>query len=228
MESLKIKSVLATRPRHKPRELKVITRGATAKLDYILTDKWFSFDLLEQLTFTLKQGKRLIWFNLFIYLQQTSDTKVDITKTYYTNVEPIPGAGRHCTATKVINPLPDPAAAGYYEVVRPADGQNDLYYLFDDHFYHVIEDGVEYVSLILTPDETTQFYPTFPGAEVKYEITIRFNTDAHPELANKDSVIIEPQSPLKVLDSLYSELTDEGYTCGDTPDRVIFTDRVVK
>jgi len=227
MDELRIKSILGISPRHKPRKLTVITRGATAKLEYVLTDKWFSFETLEQVTYSFKQRTRLLWYNMFIYLLKTEDTTVDEYKTYYKNVTPIEPGSRQCNAELVLDPVSNPKQANYYEVVDITDGQNDLYYLIDDHFYYTDDGEREYITFVFSSEETETFSPTEPGAEVKFEIALRFNTDSHVELTNKDSVIIDPQPPLIVADSLYSRVNSDGDCCSDDTDMVVSTSRLV-
>jgi glycosyltransferase involved in cell wall biosynthesis len=55
----------------------------------------------------------------------------------------------------------------------------------------------------LDSEDTKQFKPGIP---VEYEIAIKLNTDSKASLSNKDSIIIEPQHPISVVDSLYSKL----------------------
>lgn len=227
MEDLKIKTVLGIVPRKKPHELTKIIRGASAKLDYVLSDKWYTFDTLEQVTYTFKQKRRIIWFNMFIYLKKTEDTTVDIYKTYYENVRQISPDSLQCLGDLVTEPVENPKEANYYEVVEITDGENNLCYLLDSHFYYTVDGENEYISFIFTPEETASFYPTQPGANVGFEIALRFNTDNRVDLTNKDSVVIDPQSPLIVIDSLYSQINADGETCNDDTGMVVSTDRNV-
>ncbi len=70
----------------------------------------------------------------------------------------------------------------------------------DPHFYYFND---EYAAVVLNLDseETKQFKAGLP---VEYEIAVKLNTDSFVTLGNKDSIIIEPQHPLEVKDSLYS------------------------
>ena len=225
MNDLRIKTVLGISPRKKSHELMKVIRGASAKIDYILSDKWFGYENLEQLTFTFKQKKRVLWFNLFRYLRLTTDTTINESKVYYTNVVPKQDS-RECTAELVKVPVENPAEAGYYELTEPDSGENDLYYLFDDHFYHIIQDGCEYISFIMTPAETVQFKPTTKSVPVSFEVAIRFNTDSLEEIAYKDSVIIDQQLPIMIEDSLYSQI-NTGDTVSIDPDMTVSVDRIV-
>ena len=73
----------------------------------------------------------------------------------------------------------------------------------DSHFY--VFETEEYSALIfnLDAEETKQFKP---NVLIEYEIAIKLNTDSFASLSNKDSIIIEPQHPIRVVDSLYSRI----------------------
>ena len=73
----------------------------------------------------------------------------------------------------------------------------------DSHFYHF--NNAEYGAIIFNFDseETKQFKAGLP---IEYEIAIKLNTDSFVNLGGKDSVIIEPQHPIEVRDSLYSKV----------------------
>ena len=130
------------RPVH---EVIYITRGASAEVIYPLYDKVFRFEDIEQITFTFKQGKKVIWFTMF----ETETTEID------------------------------------------------------PHFYHF--DNVDYEAIIFNLDntETKEFKAGIP---VEYEIAVKLNTDSFATLSNKDSIIIEPQHYIEVIDSLYGNI----------------------
>jgi hypothetical protein len=73
----------------------------------------------------------------------------------------------------------------------------------DSHFYHF--DNEDYAAIIfnLDSEETKQFKP---GVNIEYEVAIKLNTDSYASLSNKDSIIIESQHPIAVVDSLYSRV----------------------
>ena len=75
----------------------------------------------------------------------------------------------------------------------------------DTHFYHF--DNEDYGAIIFNLDnnETKQFKAGIP---VEYEIAIKLNTDSFATLGGKDSIIIEPQHPIEVRDSLYSQVEE--------------------
>jgi hypothetical protein len=83
--------------------------------------------------------------------------------------------------------------------------ENDRVTLVDkEHFCYF--DGDEIHSAIifnLDSEETKQFKP---GIIVEYEVAIKLNTDRFACLGGKDSIVIEPQHPLAVVDSLYSHI----------------------
>lgn len=127
-------------------EVIYITRGASAELVYPLYNKVFRFKDIEQITFTFKQGKKIVWFTMF---EVGEDGAIKV----------------------------------------------------DPHFYHF--DNDEYGAIIFNLDnnETKQFKA---GVLIEYEIAIKLNTDSFTTLGGKDSIIIEPQHPIEVRDSLYS------------------------
>lgn len=132
-------------------EMIYITRGASAELVYPLFDKTFSFEDIEQVTFTFKQGKDLYWYTLYTEAEETEEAGLVV----------------------------------------------------DSHFY--VFKTAEYSALVfnLDAEETKQFKP---NVLVEYEIAIKLNTDSFASLSNKDSIIIEPQHPIRVVDSLYSRI----------------------
>ena len=132
-------------------EVIYITRGASAELVYPLYDKVFSFEDIEQLTITFRQGKILSWFTMFEKVAEGSDITLDT------------------------------------------------------HFYHV--DSPDYSAIIFNLDatETKQFKAGIP---VEYEVAIKLNTDSFVALGGKDSIIIEPQHSIQVVDSLFSHIEE--------------------
>lgn len=87
------------------------------------------------------------------------------------------------------------------------------YSMFDDsepgkatkspRFYILEEENHSAIIFNLDGEDTKQFKP---GINLKYEITIKLNTDSLATTGYKDSIIIEPQCPIVVVDSLYSSL----------------------
>jgi len=230
MADINIKTTLGVNPRKKLPELLVITRGATAEIDYDLHDKWFDYDLIEQLTFTFKQKKQISCYSMFKYLILTEDTEVNEAKNYYKNVSYIDADESYeCVGELVSNPADNPHAAGYYEeIIEPEDSQNNLRYIIDGHFRHITTGGRDYIVFMLSSAETSKFSPTSHGAEMRFEIAVRFNTDGLEELANHDSVIIEEQPPIVVKDSLYGQAVSITNTVSDRPDWLASTGRTVR
>ena len=74
------------------------------------------------------------------------------------------------------------------------------------HFYLDVES--EYPAIVFNFDsvETLQFKP---GVNIEYEVVIELDTDRFGTVGNKDSVVIEPQHPIAVIDSLYSYVRRE-------------------
>lgn len=187
-------------------EIYYITRGASATLNFDFQKKIYRFVDTDQVTFMLKQGKEISWYRLFTYLVPTTDTEVDSEKNYYTSVEPIEEDTFQCTATLVEEPSGNPAEAGLYEEAEGNHSWRDTCYLIDPHFSQSCGEGWDYVTLILSPNETLKFKPTRGMPSVECEVAIRLNTDNFASLGSQDSIVIEPQRPIAVLDSLYSKM----------------------
>ena len=212
---INIKTTLGINPRCKPKELLVITRAASSLLTYKLG---ISYDIVSQVTFTFKQKQKLFYYNMFHYLTLTSDTEIEEGKKYYTNITPINvDAVYECTADLVIDPADNPQVAGYYEEVStPSDDQNNLYYFIDEHFKY--EKEANAVLFTFSPVETAKFSPTTPGAEVKFEVAVRANTDNGDGLVNNDTVYIDRQPSIIVRDSLYGQVSSDTNTVADNPE----------
>jgi hypothetical protein len=54
--------------------------------------------------------------------------------------------------------------------------------------------------------ETKEFKVTTPDNNMQFEVAVRLNTDTYNNLSNKDSIVIEPQHPIAVVDSLYGNI----------------------
>ena len=205
--SINIKTTLGICPRTKLKEKLIIQRGASAEIIYNLLDKGVTSSILEQITFAFSQKRNIFWFNMFKYLIPTEDTEVDPDKTYYKNVVSLSSDTLECEAELVTNPVANPSSANYYEeVTRLIDGQNNLRYLVDPHFKFGAGINGEFVLFTFTPEETALLRPTARGSEIKFEVTLRINTDLQSEFSYHDSVIIDDTQPVIVVkDSLYSQ-----------------------
>ena len=212
---INIKTTLGINPRCKPKKLLVITRAASSSLTYKLGN---SYDIVSQVTFTFKQKQRLFYYNMFHYLTVTSDTEIEEGKKYYTNITPINVETSHeCTAELVVDPADNPQTAGYYEEISvPEDNQDALYYFIDEHFKY--EKETNSVIFMFSPVETAKFSPTTPGAEVKFEVAVRANTDNRDDLVNHDTVYINRQPSIIVKDSLYGQVSSDTNTVADNPE----------
>ena len=218
---INIKTTLGVNPRCKPKELLAITRGASALLTYNLD---ISYNIVSQVTFTFKQKQKLFYYNMFHYLTPTSDTEVEEGKKYYTIST---GTGYECTAELVIDPADNPHDAGYYEEVSvPEDNQDTLYYFLDEHFKYEKETNT--VLFMFSPIETVKFSPTTPGAEIKFEVAVRANTDNRDDLVNKDAVYIDRQPSIIVRDSLYGQVSSDTNTVADNPEWLASPRRTVR
>lgn len=189
----------------KTHDIIYITRGATATLNFNFGTKIYSFSDVDQFSYVLKQDKQYYTYKMFTYLIPTEDTEVDASKVYYSNVEAFEGDEFASTGIQVMEPSGNPKDQNYYEVVEDNHSWRDTKYIVDSHFSHTSGDGYEYITLILSSAETAQFKTTVPDANVQCEVAIRLNTDIFGNLGNQDSIIIEPQHPLAIVDSLYSQ-----------------------
>ena len=218
---INIKTTLGINPRCKPKELLVITRGASFLLTYKLD---ISYDIVSQVTFTFKQNQKLFYYNMFHYLTSTSDTEVEEGKKYYTIST---GTDHECTAELVIDPKDNPQANHYFEEVSvPADNQDTLCYFIDEHFKY--EKETNSVLFMFSPVETAKFSPTTPGAEIKFEVAVRANTDNRDDLVNHDVVYIDRQPSIIVKDSLYGQVLSDTNTVADNPEWLASPRRTVK
>ena len=208
---INIKTTLGVNTRCKPKELLAITRGASFLLTYKLD---ISYDIVSQVTFTFKQNQKLFYYNMFHYLTSTRDTEIEEGKKYYTITPISTGTGHECRVELVTNPV---KTEGYYEEVdTPADSQNDLPYFIDEHFKY--EKETNSVLFMFSPIETAKFSPTTPGAEIKFEVAVRANTDNRDDLVNKDTVYIDRQPSIIVKDSLYGQVLSDTNTVADNPE----------
>lgn len=187
-------------------EIIYITCGSTATLHFDLGKKIYDFEDVDQITFMLKQGKNIDWYRMFTYLKPTADTEPQTGKTYYRDVIKVDENALLCTAIEVTEASGDPASQGFYEEVEGNSSWRDCLYMVDPHFAYVAGEGFSQISLILQPSETARLKPCNLNNPVKVEVAARLNTDKFANFNNDDSIIIEPQPPVVVLDSLYSKL----------------------
>lgn len=95
----------------------------------------------------------------------------------------------------------------WYSMFKTTKDENDKDVIItDSHFYHF--DNEDYGAIMFNFDnnETKQFKP---NVLVEYEIAIKLNTDSFANLGGKDSIIIEPQHPIEVRNSLFSHVEEK-------------------
>ena len=172
---INIKTTLGIKPRCKPKELPVITRGASFLLTYKLD---INYDIVSQVTFTFKQKQKLFYYNMFHYLTSTSDTEIEEDK------------------------------------------------ILDEHFKY--EKETNSVLFMFSPVETAKFSPTTPGAEIKFEVAVRANTDNRDDLVSKDAVYIDRQPSIVVKDSLYEQVSSDTNIVADNPEWVASSRWIVR
>ena len=214
MPRIDIKTILGFTPPCKKHELLVITRGATASIDYNLFDKVYGIENIDQMTFIFKQGKKILRFNLIDYFKVTSDVVVEPNKNYYKKVNAdLPS--RPDFAFEQIVTIEGSSIAAYtkafgdiYEQCELASGEVNLNWQFNKHFSHVSGNGYSYITFMLTSDETLLFEPTCPENNVLFEVVTILNTDSFSGMHGEDSTIISAQHPIAVVDSLYGKIAD--------------------
>ena len=190
----------------KSHDIIYIARGATASLNFNFGDKIYGFDNVDQLTFILKQDKSYYEYKMFTYLVPSMDETVVAGKIYYSDVQAIDNDEYACTGHPVLEPAGNPKEQNYYEVVEENHSWRDTKYLVDSHFSQFSGEGYDYISLVLHSAETMQFKPTMIDNHILCEVAIRLNTDMFGNLGGQDSIILEPQHPIAVVDSLYSRI----------------------
>ena len=214
MPRIDIKTILGFTPPCPKHELLVITRGATASIDYNLFDKVYGIENIDQMTFIFKQGKKILRFNLIDYFKVTSDVVVEPNKNYYKKVNAdLPS--RPDFAFEQIVTIEGSSIAAYtkefgdiYEQCELASGETNLNWQLNRHFSYVSGNGYSYITFMLTSDETLLFEPTCPENNVLFEVVTRLNTDSFSGMHGEDSTIISAQHPIAVVDSLYGKIAD--------------------
>lgn len=212
MPRIDIKTILGFMPPCPKHELLVITRGATASIDYNLFDKVYDIENIDQMTFIFKQGKKIISFNLIEYFKITDDTVVKPDKNYYKKVS-ADLLSETDFAFEPIVTIEGSSIAAYtkefgdiYEQCELASGGVNLNWQFNRHFSHVSGNGYSYITFMLTSDETLMFKPTYPENNVLFEVVTRLDTDSFSGMHGEDSTIVSPQHPIAIVDSLYGKI----------------------
>ena len=214
MPRIDIKTILGFTPPCPKHELLVITRGATASIDYNLFDKVYDIENIDQMTFIFKQDKKIISFNLIEYFKITKDTVVEPDKNYYKRVEADLQSSTDFAFEPIVT-IEGSSIAAYtkefgdiYEQCELASGEVNLNWQFNKHFSHVSGNGYSYITFMLTSEETLLFEPTCPENNVLFEVVTILNTDSFSGMHGEDSTIISAQHPIAVVDSLYGKIAD--------------------
>ena len=214
MPRIDIKTILGFAPPCPKHEILVITRGATASIDYNLFDKVYDMENIDQMTFIFKQDKKIISFNLIEYFKITEDTIVEPDKNYYKKVS-ADLLSETDFAFEPIVTIEGSSIAAYikefgdiYEQCELASGEVNLNWQFNKHFSHVSGNGYSYITFMLTSEETLLFEPTCPENNVLFEVVTILNTDSFSGMHGEDSTIISAQHPIAVVDSLYGKIAD--------------------
>jgi hypothetical protein len=139
---------------------------------------------------------------MFCYLVPSEDIEINPDKTYFTEVITLSPESLEVSGKLVTSPEGSPKANGYYEVVEGNHSWRDTNYIMDKHFYFSSGAGYSYITLLLSSEETS----LLKSQETQSEVAIRLNTDIFENLKNTDSIIIEPQASISVVDSLYRQI----------------------
>ena len=231
MPRIDIKTILGFTPPCPKHELLVITRGATASIDYNLFDKVYDMENIDQMTFIFKQDKKIISFNLIEYFKITKDTVVEPDKNYYKRVE----ADLQSSTDFIFEPIvtiEGSSIAAYtkefgdiYEQCELASGEVNLNWQFNKHFSHVSGNGYSYITFMLTSDETLMFKPTCPENNVLFEVVTILNTDSFSGMHGEDSTIISAQHPIAVVDSLYGKIAGSKVTASEDVNKALVSEK---
>ncbi len=231
MPRIDIKTILGFTPPCPKHEILVITRGATASIDYNLFDKVYDMENIDQMTFIFKQDKKIISFNLIEYFKITDDTVVEPDKNYYKKVDADLLSEVDFTFEQIVTIEGSPIAAykeefgDIYEQCELASGEVNLNWQFNKHFSHVSGNGYSYITFMLTSDETLMFKPTRPENNVLFEVVTRLNTDSFSGMHGEDSTIISAQHPIAVVDSLYGKIAGSKGTASEDVDKALVSEK---
>ena len=231
MPRIDIKTILGFMPPCPKHELLVITRGATASIDYNLFDKVYDIENIDQMTFIFKQDKKILSFNLIDYFKITKDTVVEPDKNYYKRVEADLQSSTDFAFEPIVT-IEGSSIAAYtkefgdiYEQCELASGEVNLNWQFNKHFSHVSGNGYSYITFMLTSDETLMFKPTCPENNVLFEVVTRLNTDSFSGMHGEDSTIISAQHPIAVVDSLYGKIAGKTGTASEDVDKALVSEK---
>ena len=231
MPRIDIKTILGFAPPCPKHEILVITRGATASIDYNLFDKVYDMENIDQMTFIFKQDKKIISFNLIEYFKITEDTIVEPDKNYYKKVS-ADLLSETDFAFEPIVTIEGSSIAAYikefgniYEQCELASGEVNLNWQFNKHFSHVSGNGYSYITFMLTSDETLMFKPTCPENNVLFEVVTILNTDSFSGMHGEDSTIISAQHPIAVVDSLYGKIAGKAGAASEDVDKALVSEK---
>ena len=97
--------------------------------------------------------------------------------------------------------------------------------MLDEHFY--LLDNT--LTFKMFPEETKNLTLTTPKNYMKFEVVFRLDTDSSEADGYRDSIIIEPQQPIAVVDSIYSHfIGGGGLTVSAKPGSVASIHKTVK
>jgi hypothetical protein len=199
-----------TKPRPAPRlphTTLCITRGTSAEIVYPLLDGIITPEDLDQVTFVFKQDSKLTKYSMYTYLVPSTDAEIQENKIYYT-ISPEVEDSFQCVITKVDNPAVNPQEAGYFEIsTDPTLNWTTCYHVLDPHFCWTSGDGYCAIIFNFSSTETKQFMPSLTSNFlVEYEVALAVNKGYADSRNTEDLVMIEPQPPIEVIDSLYSHV----------------------
>lgn len=182
----------------------VITKGATASINYDLTGKVYTFNDIAQATFSFKHNKDIFWYTMIEYFVETPDKVADGETTYYErtlasgqSISKYIFTARTCAKGTSVE--------GLFILAALADTATTENWQLDKHFYYCDIEGYEAINFILSSEETKAL-PTTGEDFLDFEVAIRLNTDTLAGMHSKDSVIIEPQMSIMVVESIFQNI----------------------
>ena len=139
MPNIDIHTTLAFCPKPKKHEITVITRGATAVLDFDLYGKVYDFNDIDQLTVLFEQSGEILYYNMVQRYALTGDTLAILNKKYYNRVDANLGVSKYKFEPADIQMGGNPEGL-YEEIVTDELVPMDENWQVDPHF-SVSRDG---------------------------------------------------------------------------------------
>lgn len=182
----------------------VITKGATASINYDLTEKVYTFNDIVQATFSFKYNKDIFWYTMVEYFTETLDKVADGETTYYERMQaPEQSISKYIFIPKSC--AKGDLVEGLFVLTILEDTETTENWQLDKHFYYCDTEGYKAINFILSSEETRAL-PTTGEDFLDFEVAIKLDTDTLAGMHSKDSIIIEPQTPIMVVESIFQNI----------------------